>query len=141
MTEALKPYPVAAGVSTNCGTKTNMANVPKLTSAAAALVAQTVRRRISGKSTSGARLRRSTTTQIAASTAAAASSPATRPEPQPQAGAWLIASSRATSHAASPAAPSQSTCPGVRMGDSGTRGSAASITTIVPANGIQNSQW
>src|SRR5690348_7363144 len=65
----------------------------------------------------------------------------TRSEPQPQTGASLSATSRATSHAESSTTGATEIRPGVRTGDSGTNSAAATPAAIVAIIGIQNSQW
>ena len=53
VTDAPKPKPVDVGSSTNCGTSTNEANMPKPSTSAARLVVHTGRSRIICMSTSG----------------------------------------------------------------------------------------
>ena len=92
-------------------------------------------------STSGSRLRISTTIQISAMTAAAANRPSTRADVQPQERPSLIGRSNATSQPASSSAPSQSTFPRVRIGDSGTTRKTPIAATVTTPNGNQKSQW
>ena len=64
-----------------------------------------------------------------------------RGSPQPHVEPWLIATSTATSHDDSSAAPTQLTRPGERTGDSGTKKKVAIVAMTVAASGNQNSQW
>src|SRR5690349_21618752 len=120
VTDAPNPNPVASGSSTNCGTSTNDANIPNPITRAARLVVHTGRSRIIRMSTSGAALRPSAHTHIGRTAAATAKSPSVRPESHPQVGPSLIGTRKATSQPESRTAPSGSTRPGVRIGDSGT---------------------
>ena len=118
--EAPKPNPVDVGCSTNWGTRMNEANIPKPMTSAARLVVHTGRSRIIRMSTSGAALRDSTHIQVGNTTAAIANRPSVRGDSHPHVGPWLMGTRKATSHPASSTAPSGSTLPGVRIGDSGT---------------------
>ncbi len=130
-----------AGVCTNSGRKAKTAYMPTPNSSATRLFVHTAGRRIIRMSISGVAARRSTTTHAAASTTAATIRPMTLPEPQPQSGAWLSATSSATSHAESSTAGAQLIRPGVRTGDSGTKKCAATAAATVRIIGSQNSQW
>jgi hypothetical protein len=105
------------------------------------LVAHTARTRIIRMSISGRADRDSTRTHSAPTTTATTSRPMTAGEPQPQDGAWLTASSSATSQPDSSRAAGQLIEPDVRTGDSGTRKCAASAETTSTISGSQNSQW
>src|SRR6478752_2081424 len=141
VTDAPKPKPVETGSSTNWGTSTNEANMPKPSTSAARLVVHTGPSRIICMSTSGERLRDSTRTQSGISTTASANRPSVRADVQPQLEPWLTGTSRAISHAASSTAPSQSIRPRVLTGDSGTKTTIPMVATITAPSGNQNSQW
>ena len=120
---------------------TNALNRPKPIRKPARLVDQTGRSRIICMSTSAFVVRASMTTHAAPATAAMASSPIVRTDVHPHCGASLIASRRQTSKRESSAAPSQSTEPGARMGDSGMRNIVATTVATMTTHGIQKSQW
>ena len=141
VTDAPKPKPVDSGSSTNCGTSTNEANIPKPSTRAARFVVHTGRSRIICMSTSGARLRDSDQTQTGISTAAAANRRSVFGDVQPQVGPWLTGTSSATSQAASSTAPSGSIRPRVFTGDSGTKTMIPMAAMITAISGNQNSQW
>src|SRR5690242_18661594 len=132
VTEAPKPKPSEAGSSTNSGTSTNEANMPKPSTSAARFVVQTGRSRIICMSTSGARLRDSDQTHTGISTAAAANRPSVFGDVQPQVGPSLIGSSTA---------PTGSIRPRVRTGDSGTNRTIPIVAMITATSGNQKSQW
>src|SRR6185437_4030505 len=83
----------------------------------------------------------STHPQIASTTKPKAVRPIVRAEPQPQRGAWLIASSTAARPAESRAAASQLMRLGALIGDSGTNRAVATAATTTASSGTQNSQW
>ena len=64
-----------------------------------------------------------------------------RSDPQPHDGPSLMPSSRQTSQADSRPAPAQLTCPGVLIGDSGTKKCVRPAAATTTTSGIQNSQW
>ena len=115
--------------------------MPAPTRNAAAFTVQTPRMRIIFMSTSGSDDRFSTVTHTTSSTMPSRKRPMVRGSPQPHVEPWLIATSTATSHDDSSAAPTQLTRPGERTGDSGTKKKVAIVATIVAASGNQNSQW
>ena len=141
VTDAPKPNPVDVGSSTNCGTRTNDANIPKPNTNAARFVVHTGGSRIIvhvderhpraplDPDPDDEQHRRR------------ASRPSVRAEVQPQLGPSLTATSSATSQPASSAAPGKSTRPGVLIGDSGTKKSVPSIATTTAISGNQKSQW
>ena len=92
-------------------------------------------------SISGCADRHSTTTHADASTTAASEQPDDRAEPQPQVGASLTATSRATSQPDSRTAASQLIRPGVRDRRLGDEKWVATAATATTTPGIQNSQW
>ena len=104
-------------------------------------VVQTPRSCIIRMSTSGLAVRVSAQIHQTAMTTPAASNPRVRAESQPQDGASLIATSKQISHSERSAAPSQSTFPGARTGDSGMISIVATTVTRITASGIQKSQW
>src|SRR5262245_56769624 len=108
-------------------------------SSATRLLVQTAVWRIIFMSISGVAARNSASTHHQACTTAPASNPSTRSDLQPQAGASLSPTSRATSHADSSTAGSKLILPGVRTGDSGTNSSADTAAATVSASGSQNS--
>ena len=137
---APNPYPAIDGVCTNSGRKANVAYIPTPISSATRLLVHTAVCRIIRMSISGVAARSSANSQPAASTSARAISPITRPDPQPQDGASLSATSSATSHPDSSTAGSHEIRPGVRTCDSGTNKIAATAATTVKISGSQNSQ-
>src|ERR1700691_2313357 len=96
----------------------NMANMPNPKSSAARLVLATAGMRIIYMSTNGESERFSETTQTIIRTAVAPSRAITVVSPQPQRGAYEMASRPVTSQADMRAAPSQLIRPGDRTGDS-----------------------
>ena len=96
----------------------------------ARFVDQTGRSCIICMSTSAFVVRASMTTHTAPVTAAMPRSPIVRADAHPHCGASLMPSKRHTSQHESSEAPSQSTEPGARMGDSGIRNFVA--TTVAP---------
>src|SRR5436190_10925370 len=120
VTDAPKPNPVDLGSSTNSGTRTNDANMPKPSTNAARFVVHTGARRIMRMSTSGAELRVSAQTHAAASMTARTSRPIVRVDVQPQLEPWLTGTSNATSQPERNNAGTGSILPSVRIGDSGT---------------------
>src|SRR5450756_352997 len=138
---APNPYTAAEGVCTNSGRNANVAYMPTPISSATRLFVHTAVIRIIVMSISGVLARSSVSTQATAITTAAASRPITLAEPQPQSGASLSATSRATSHADSSTAGSQLIRPAVRTGDSGTNSTAQTAAMMVRIIGSQNSQW
>ena len=125
----------------NWGMKANVAYMPEPINRATTLAANTVGMRIIFMSMRGWCERLSTRTHNGSSTTAPASRPSTLGEPQPHDGAWLSASSSATSQPASRTAPHQFTFPDVRTGEAGTKKWAPTAARLVMIAGIQNSQW
>ena len=141
VTDDPKPKPVDFGSSTNSGTRMNDEYIPKPKTSAARFVVQTARIRIIRMSTSAARLRVSTQTHATASTAATANRPSTRAEVQPHDSPSLTGRSSATSQPARSAAPVQSSRPGERTGDSGTKSCVPTVAAMTAIRGSQKSQW
>lgn len=137
MTDAPKPYPTFAGVSTKSGIRRNDEYMPKPSRAATAFVVQTPRMRIIRMSTSGCRDRTSLHTQATRPVAPAASRTTVRAEPQCQTGASLTATSRAASPIDISTAPTQFALPRTRSGDSGTK---SWIATVAGTSRISGSQ-
>src|SRR5438552_2457341 len=135
VTVAPKPKPVAFGSSTNSGTRTNEANIPKPNTSAARFVVHTGRSLIMRMSTSGALLRDSAHTHAAASTTALAKSPTVRADVHPQLGPSLTGTSSATSQPASRTAPVGSMRPGIRIGDSGTNTKIPAVAAATATSG------
>jgi hypothetical protein len=111
---------VLVGISTNWGMRKNDEYIPKPKTNAVRLVVHTGRNRIIFMSTSGSVMRASTSTHTVSRTTEATMRPTTRADNQPQLGPSLTPTSSATSQAERRTAPSQSTLPGDRTGDSGT---------------------
>ncbi len=110
------------------------------TSSATRLVVHTAGSRIIRMSISGAAARVSATTHSAAIRTAAVSRPITLAEPQPHTGAWLSATSSATSQADRSTTGAMEMRPAVRTGDSGMNSAAASPARTHKIIGSQNSQ-
>src|SRR5262249_39379056 len=70
-----------------------------------------------------------------------ANSPIVTGDVQPQVEPSLTGTSSATSQPPRSTAPVQSTVPGARIGDSGTKISVPTAAATTPPSGIQNSQW
>lgn len=98
------------------------------------LVSSTAGRAETRRSTMGDATRSSYTPQNSATTTAVTSRPTVRTDPQPHSAPWVTASSRQTSAADRPSAPTASKRPRLRSGDSGTqrRTSAMSMRPITP---------
>jgi hypothetical protein len=138
---APNPYPATVGVCTNSGRNAKVAYIPTPMSSATKLLVQTAVVRIIFMSISGVVARNSAATHAPARMTAAASSPSTVPDRQPQSGASLSATSRATSQPDSSTAGNQLIRPGVRTSDSGTSAIAQTAVMAVRISGSQKSQW
>src|ERR1700684_2754418 len=119
----------------------NMANMPNPKSSAAKLVLATAGMRIIFMSTNGELERFSETTQRTIRTAVAPSRAMIVVSPQPQRGAYEMASRPVTNQAVMRAAPSQLIRPGDRTGDSETNKKVAMVAIADMTIGIQNNQW
>lgn len=139
-TDFPKPYPVASGSRSRVGTSRNVPNMAKPSIRATRSVAHTPRIFISFMSMSGSLTRSSTSTNAIRPTTPRASRPMVLISPQPQAWPLLMASSSATSDTDRTAAPSMSSRPGERTGDSFMPKIAPSSATATRTNGSQNSQ-
>ena len=125
----------------NWGSVMNMANMPNPKSSAARLVLATAGMRIIFMSTNGDLERLSATTQRTIRTAVAPNRAMTVVSPQPQSGAYEMASRPVTSQADMRTAPSQLIRPGDRTGDSEMNTNVATVAIADMIIGIQNSQW
>src|SRR5476649_1539270 len=114
--------------------------IPKPKTNPVRFVVHTGRSRIILMSTSGSVIRVSTSTQTTSSTTDAAKRPSTRGDDQPQSDPSLTPTRRATSQADMSSAPTQSTLPGARTGDSGTKKTIPAVAPTMPISGNQKSQ-
>ena len=139
---ALRPRPTSplVGSSASCGISTKVPNRPKPTSTVAKLVIRTGGRESVVMLISGAVWRRSKNTNAVRMSRPSAKRPSVLSEVQPQSLARETAISTADSPAAKITAPTMSTRPGVRSGDSGTKRMVVIVAIAPIAAEIQKIQ-